>query len=615
MRLKVAIVSLVACGCLLLCAPAFAGFGMNSLKAGAFDRNGSVDLWAGSHPYEFRISWKMDETNEVPEGTLRAFVADLPPGMVGNPLAVPRCSGAAFEGQFTRCPGNTQIGVAHVKLPGEVETTSPVYNLTPPFGVPASVGFSLVNHNSFQEASVRPGDFGISISDITVPTTIEILGATETVWGVPADPGHDAERQCISPEGSAIHGCPSDIAPAPFLTLPTSCAAPLKTTIGVESLQEPGVMQSQTVESLGEGGTPEGLVGCEAPGFEPSISAQPETAAADSPTGLHFALHIPQNEGLNKELEGTATAQLKTAAVTLPAGLALNPSTADGLGACSLAQIGLKSSAPALCPAASKVATVKAETPLLDHPVLGSVYIARQNENPFNSLIALYIVLEDPITGVVVKLAGKVEPDPVTGQLRTVFKDNPQLPVEDFDFDFFGGPRATLTTPQTCGTYTTTTALTPWSTPEGADAFPTDSFQITAAANGGACVSNEAQDPNAPSFEAGTATPLAGSYSPFVLKLDRENGSQHLSAISVTMPPGLTGKLAGIAQCSDAQLAAAAARSNPGQGALEQASPSCPASSEVGTVTVGAGSGSPFHAGGHAYLAGPYKGAPFSLAI
>jgi hypothetical protein len=422
---------------------------------------------------------------------------------------------------------------------------------------------------------------------------------------------HDPERQCFDFEGAIIHGCPTDSAPAPFLSLPTSCTGSLQTTIRVDSVQEPGVFQHETVESLGEDGTPEGINSCEGPGFEPTISARPETAAADSPTGLHVALHIPQN----LDPEGIATANLKDTTVTLPAGLAINPSTADGRQACSLAQIGLHGPDPAQCPAASQVGTVVAKTPALDHPVPGTVYIARQGENPFGSLIALYIALDDPVSGVIVKVAGEVVSDPVTGQLKTTFLDNPQLPVEDFSFDFAGGPRAALTTPTTCGTYTTTATLTPWTFPEGPTVSRADSFTIGSGAGGGSCPSSEAQVPNTPSFEAGTSAPLAGAFSPFVMRMSRENGSQRFGALNMALPPGVSAKLAGVKECSEAQIAAAAARSGLGQGALEKASPSCPAASQIGTVNVGAGSGNPLFVSGNVYLAGPYKGAPLSLAI
>jgi hypothetical protein len=576
----------------------------------ALNEDGSVDLQVGSHPFEYTVSVVMNQDGEEkPEGTLRELFAALPTGLIGNPQAMARCTGAQFEGQFPHCPINTQIGVAQVHAVGLEPATVPVFNLTPPQGVPASIGFSIINENSFQEASLRTGgDYGVSLSDITIPTDQRIQSITETIWGVPASHAHDSKRgDCLELGGQ----CPTDASPTPFLSLPSSCTGPLLTTVGVTSVQEPENLRSVSFQSLGDGGTPEGLNGCERPPFTPTVTVKPQTSAADSPTGLHVDIHIPQSTDPN----GLATANLKDTVVTLPQGIVVNPSAAAGLGACTPSQVDLHGAGPAECPDASKVGTVAVHTPLLDHPLPGAVYLASQGENPFASLLALYIAVDDPVTGVVVKLAGKVEPDPVTGQLRASFAENPQLPFEDFTLDFYGGPRATLTTPSTCGTYTTTSELTPWSTPEGADAFPTDPFQIDTAAGGGPCVSNEAQEPHAPSFQAGTTSPLAAGFSPFVMHLNRENGSQRLAAINVTLPPGLTGRLAGVQECTDAQIAAAIARGNLGQGTTEQASPSCPQSSEVGTVTVGAGSGSPFYAGGHAYLAGPYNGAPLSLAI
>jgi hypothetical protein len=596
-----------------------ADFGIKSLSAVSRNEDESIDLQAGSHPYEYDIRIEMNQNGEEPEGKLSELVVDLPPGLVGNPRAMPRCKGFEFEGQLAPCPGNSQIGTVEVSL-GDLGllSTLPIYNLTPPFAVPASVGFSIVGFNTFAEGSVRTGgDYGIRVSDITVPTELKIRWIRVTVWGVPADPSHDAERTCINEEGGLELDCSTDTPKLPFLTLPTSCTGPLQTTVTVRSLE--GAEDSKPFQSVGEGGTPEGLGGCERPGFQPTISSQPETTVADSPTGLKFSLHLPQNE----DPEGIATAHLKDAVVTLPPGLAVNPSTADGLEACSPAQINLNGPEPAQCPPNSEVGTVKAETPLLDHPVLGSVFIAKQGDNPFGSLIALYVALHDPFTGVVVKLAGKVEPDPVTGQLRATFKENPQLPVEDFDFEFFGGPQASLTTPPTCpidpntgsNLNTTVAQLTPWTSPQGVDVFPTSSFQILSAPGGGRCAPTEAQMPNAPGFEAASEVALAGSFTPFGLKLTRENGSQRFAALNTTLPPGLSAKLAGVSECSDAQIAQAQSRSNPGQGALEKQSPSCPSSSHVGVVNVGAGSGAPFFVQGDAYLAGPYKGAPLSLAI
>ena len=601
-------------GCLLFVAPAsFASFGLNGVSATAVNADGSVDLQAGSHPYEYTVNLSLNHNSSGNlEGTLRDLVVELPPGLIGDPQALPQCPGDLFEGLLASCPGDTQVGIVEVKAENLPVAFSSVYNLAPSKGSAATIGTTIFSINSIQEASIRSGsDFGVDISDLTLPTNIKLQSISERIWGTPSDPGHDAERECRGPEDKIIKPCASDAAPTPFFTLPTSCTGPLKTTVSVDSVEEPDVFQTETVDSLDDGGQPAGLNACERVPFDPSITVQPQTSAAESPTGLHVNIHVPQDETQGQ----LATAALKDTTLTLPAGMVVNPSSGTGLAGCSPAQIDLHGAGAANCPDASKLGTAEIQTPLLDHPVKGEIYLATQGTNPFGSLLALYIAVDDPISGVVVKLSGKAEPDPVTGQLKTTFLNNPQLPFENLNLDLSGGPRSPLTTPLSCGAYTTTSDMTPWTTPEGGDVFPADTFQINTAANNGACVSSEAQEPNAPSFEAGTTTPLAGSYSPFVLKLNRENGSQHLSAINVTLPAGLTGKIAGVAQCSDSQIAAAAARKNPGEGALEQANPSCPAGSDLGTATVGVGSGSPLYVAGDVYLAGPYRGAPFSLAI
>jgi hypothetical protein len=612
---------------LLAPAAAQADFGIKNLTAGAVNENGSINLQAGSHPFAFKLAWEMNQdAEERPEGTLREFVIDLPPGMVGNPQAVPRCSGAQFEGVNTKCPVESQIGLAVVREAtfSEQVVASPIYNLTPPQGVPASIGFSIASNNVFNEASLRSSDYGVRVSDITVPTSVEVQSVEARIWGVPAlgskkGEGHFGER-CVT---IGSEGCASSAAKVPFLSMPTSCTGPLKWTLSVKSVQEPNSFQTATVESVGFGGTPRGLVGCEKPPFDPTISARLETVSSDSPTGLHFNLHIPQhNAPVPPEMP--ATAHLKDTVVTLPAGLAVNPSAAIGRTGCPLTGpegINLPGSGepaqsePAKCPDASKVGTVEVQTPLIDHPLPGMVYLARQGENPFGSLIALYVEVNDPLSGIVVKLAGKVEPNPITGQLTATFENNPQVPFEDFDFNFFGGPGGALTTPSLCGTYTTSADLTPWTSPEGTDALRTDAFSISSGADGGPCPASEVQMPNGPGFKAGVVNMIAGAYSTFGVKLSRENGSQRFGALNTTLPSGVTANFSGVAECSDAQIAAAASRSAPGQGALERQSPSCPTGSQIGTVNVGAGSGNPIYVQGNVYLAGPYKNAPFSLAI
>ena len=314
-----------------------------------------------------------------------------------------------------------------------------------------------------------------------------------------------------------------------------------------------------------------------------------------------------------------AQSDLRKAVVTLPEGLVVNPSGANGLDACSPAQVGIDATtgvangSPVSCPDASKLGTVTVETPLIDHPLSGSVYAATPDDNPFGSLLALYVTLEDPATGTLAKLAGKVVPDPQTGRVAAIFDQNPQVPFEDFKLHFFGGAGASLRTPATCGNYTTTSELTPWSAPEsGGPARPGDSWAITKSPSGGGCATTPSAQPNSPAFDAGSVSPIAAAQSPFVLHLRRDDGSQQFSSVTVAPPPGLVGTLAGLATCPDSALVAAANKS----GKAEKASPSCPAGSAVGSVTAAAGAGpAPYMAAGKAYLTGPYKGAPLSLAV
>ena len=250
------------------------------------------------------------------------------------------------------------------------------------------------------------------------------------------------------------------------------------------------------------------------------------------------------------------------------------------------------------CPDASKIGTVQVTTPLLSDPLTGSVYIAQQGQNPFGSLLAIYLTAE--ADGALIKLAGHVVADPVTGQLETTFDNNPQLPFSDFKVDFFGGPRAALATGEQCGTFDTQSSLSPWS--GTAAVASSDPFTISSGCQSGF----------APTFTAGTQNPQAGSYSPFVLSFSRSDTDQNFSGLSVKLPPGMLAKLAGVQECTDAQLATAAANT----GTQELASPSCPSGSQVGTVETGAGVGpDPYYISGKAYLTGPYKGAPYGLAV
>jgi hypothetical protein len=604
----------------LLCLPlsAQADFGLKSFSAGAFNKDGSVSLQAGSHPYEYTLSFELNQDAEGnPEGTLRDLIVDLPPGLVGDPQAVPRCSGADFEGILPKCPGNTQIGIATIKAKGLPPATEAIFNLTPPLGVPAMIGTSIANNNSFQEASVRTDDgYGVSVSDITIPTNVQIQSVTETIWGVPADPDHDAERSCVNPEegGGRIEGCPSELAPAPFLTLPTNCDAPLETTLSIDSVQSPGDLftrsgfVTESVFSLDEGGNPAPQNGCEAVPFSPKIAALPSSRLAESGAGLDFELKLPSIG--HESPGGISETQPEKVEVTLPEGVTVNPSAAEGTGVCTQAQYKAEKidSKPGQgCPEASKLGSLVAHTPLLEEAVEGSLYLAKPFDNPSSSLIALYIVARAQDRGILVKQAGKVEPDPKTGQLVTTFGSLPPLPYSDFTLHFREGGRAPLVTPPSCGSYETVAELTPFSAP-GQPLSRSAFFQIERGVDGGPCPSGGA--PFNPGFQAGSNNNNAGSFSPFYMRLTRRDGDQDLTKFAAKLPPGMVAKLAGTSLCPDAAIAVAKAKT----GLAEQASPSCPASSQIGRVLAGAGVGSVLtYVPGKVYLAGPYNGTPLSV--
>jgi hypothetical protein len=602
----------------------FATFGIESFSFEALDHGGDPYPQAAGHPYEWAVDFALNTTmttiNSNPATTadanVRDIITELPPGLLASGAAVPQCP--RFLVALDQCPPPSQVGLLKVFDALGERFEVGIYNVAPPEGVPVELGAVVQNLvRVYIDGNVRTGgDYGATATVINASSDDNITASHLSIWGNPGDPGHDAERICPVPGVSVTPGeqsCRPSLPQVALLSNPTSCpGSPLLERLSMDSWQLP----NQYVSAVAE--TP-ATTGCNRVGFDPGLEARPTTAVADSPSGLHVDIHVPQNS----DPEGLAPADLRDATVTLPPGLVVNPSSANGLAACTASQIGLTSAPKAApvtytpagpeCPAASRLGTVEVDTPLLDHPLPGSVYLAQPFENPFDSLLAIYIVVDDPQSGVVVKLAGQVKPDPQTGQLTSVVEESPQLPFEDFKLDFFKGSAAPLRTPAVCGGYETSSVLTPWSAPEsGPSATPADHYEVSAAAAGGSCPRSAAAEPDAPSFEAGTQAPTAGTYSPFVLHLARADGSQEIDSIDTTLPAGLIGKLAGVTECSDAELAAAGAH----PGAAEQQSPSCPSSSELGTVQVGAGAGpQPYYATGHAYLAGPYKGAPLSLAI
>ncbi len=620
---------------------------------------------AGGHPWG--LTTKIDFATqsefhglkgEYPTRALKDIVVGLPPGLLGNPLAVPRCS-AVDAVSLGACPAASQIGVYRLKwLGGDGhEFIGPIVDVVPERGQSAEFVFENEFHISFiltahlvriPAAGGKPASYGFTVSSDGIPS-VNLYSVETTFWGVPSDPSHDAMRglfcgrvqeglnlvctQRQNGRESEESGAP----PVPFLTMATDCAAgPQTATVRADSWEEPGSVREGRYEGFAEEPVVmPGVTGCNVLAFEPSIVSRPDTLLADEPVGMDVRVGVP----LNEDPESRATPQLRNAVVTLPEGVSVSPGVVDGIEACNeFGPEGIDMTGPesetvnvagelALasghCPDASAVGTAEAVTPLLPEPVRGHVYLARPGcggaaQSPCTeqdvrdgNLYKLYLELggegELSYSGVHIKVEGRTEVNPATGQLTTIFEENPQAPFTELKVHLNGGPRAPLANPAVCGPAVTTADFTPWSapgvTPEGLfeagtpDATPSSFFYV-----GGPKEEYDCPHPTpfAPGFVAGMVTPQAGQYSAFTLNLSREDREQYVKGIQVHTPPGLLGMLSSVPLCGEPQA---------DQG-------TCPESAKIGTTRVATGAGShPFEIEGGVYLTGPYDGSPFGLSI
>jgi hypothetical protein len=627
------ILALTALTALTAVPSAQAAFGVKEFDLGFANGDGSPATQAGSHPFAVVNVFKFNSTTEVPgyleapDGSARDIEVQLPDGLVGQPGAIPRCANSDFiefnqETKLPKCSNSSAVGTISVRILKRPDQTvyinSPVYNLIPPPGAVQKLGFIALGVPVtivFHLSPNPPYNVVASLHDIAQP--LPFFDSVLSVWGDPASSVHDKERgSCIQASAfqsdAEIHttgeSCPTNVASGAFLTLPRSCTGPLTTTFTTTSWEGDFAAGSAQTHDNSEPPSPIGLTGCGKLGFAPTIETKPTTKAAESSTGLDLSLDV-HDEGITNPA-GLAQSDIKKAVVTLPEGMTVNPSSAEGLEVCSEADLDRETltSAPGEgCPEASKLGTIEVQTPLLEESLKGALYIAEPYKNPFGTLIALYFVIESKSLGVIVKQAAKVEPDPKTGQLISTVKDIPQLPFSSFKLHFREGARSPLVSPPACGEYATKAELTPWS--GGAPVTTTSTFKIVAGTGESPCPSG-ATPPFNPGFEAGTNNNNAGAYSPFYMRLTRRDGDQDLTRFAAELPPGMVAKLAGTTQCPDSAIASAKAKT----GKAELASPSCPASSQIGRVMAGAGVGSVLtYVPGKVYLSGPYKGAPLSV--
>jgi hypothetical protein len=555
------------------------GFGFHGFEASLSGTQ------AGSHPnltVTFELNRERRNATIFPVGgQVRNLAVNLPPGLAGNPTAVPECTRQQFDDQETLgggCPADTQIGVDKAALGGTgedlFELTEAVYNIVPPPGVPAEFGFDIEHIEVFVDAGVRSGgDYGVTAHTNNIVQR-DIVRNTITIFGEPGG--------------------------KPFLMLPTSCTGhPLTLTADASTWEEPNATAEASTEvpAITDCGR---LVH-----FSPSISVAPDTSHADTPTGLTVDVRSPQGQNP----EGLATSGIEDTTVTLPAGLVINPGQAAGLAACQPAQDGLGSETdegPPECPAASKVGTVEIETPLLKDTLKGEIYVLQSNPPDLHLLVAA------SADGVNLKLVGDVHLDETTGRLTTTFDGNPpsfegtpDLPFTELRLSFSGGAQAALSTPTACGVYTTASDFTPWSSPFIPSVFSGSAFAIESGADASpSCPSSPL--PFAPSLIAGATTDQAGGYTDFSMLLQRGDGQQRIERLQFKTPAGLVGMISGVSLCGEPQAA---------QG-------TCPAAAQIGHTVVEAGPGpyplvvpQPGEPPAPIYLTGSYEGAPFGLSI
>jgi hypothetical protein len=603
----IAVVAAFAAGICLLAAASGAKAAPYGIESASMELSTTQ---AGAHP-NLKLDFALTKgENGTPEAGTKAVVTDLPAGLVGNPTNFTTCDMADVirttnimsPDNFKACPRSATVGYMDVAIrygyfPFGFTLRQRVYRLPSDPGEPAAFGTSVLSQPIRLTVGVRSdGDYGLQVSAPNLPEPVVTAAVSTVFWGVPADHQGGGEGAPMF-DGNPIFqvepfnveqyfGLPLNGMPrTPLLTNPTSCPGEeVVTGLDVASWVDPGTFHSADLK------TPP-ITGCEKVEFNPTIKVSPDSSTAGEPSGVQVDVKVPQTNHADQ----LATSHLKDAVVTMPEGMTLSTALAEGLVGCTDTQFGLDSKGAESCPPASKIGSVQLDTPLLEAPMQGSIYQGSQESTDPGSGKMYRIFTTAEGAGVLIKLEGTIRVDPVTGQITTTFANNPQLPFTSFSLRFKGGDRAPLVLPQTCGEHRAVAQLAGWSDP--ADPVETwSSFRVDQ--NCGVA------SQFTPGFEAGTTNPVAGEYSPFTLRVTRPDGQQNLSALATTLPEGLLARLGGVALCGEA----AAATGN------------CPAASQVGAVTVATGSGaSPLFVPQTGkeptglYLAGPYKGGPYSL--
>jgi hypothetical protein len=615
-------------------APASFGFkpGEQGFHVRAIADGGATATQAGLHPYQLDVGFGFDEAVPgIPDGDPRELSIGLPPGLLLNPNALTVCQAAEFDiprnspfessSSGESCPESSQLGTAEVDAAGKgAPLRFGLFNLKPPRGVAARIGFAPYGQPIVFDFTIPQGEDGTSAIVLrarSLPPMLDLTGLRLSFWGNPWMPSHDGERgNCLNEAEPGFPWAKCQTAAGgqtgrevAYLSLPARCAPDLPFTATAVSWQGDGPVSAEAF-NRDPGGPPLPLTGCGRLHAETTVTGGLNDTKASSPSGYRVTLES-NTETLTKTHE-LLTPAIRQAVISLPDGVTINPSVGAGLIGCAPAQFAAETADSAQgkgCPNGSKIGDFSTRSALFNPGELfsGSIYLATPHDNPFDSLLAVYLVAKLPARGFQVKLAARIDPDPVTGNLTATIDKLPQIPYSDLELNFRTGQRAFLITPPACGEARSTATLTPWA--EGVDSIVSGyNSAIETGIDAGPCPSGT--PPFHPGSVAGAYNPNVGSYTPYFVHLTRRDTEQEITSYSLVLPKGITAKLAGIPFCPDADIAAARTRS----GTAEEQSPSCPAASQVGRTSSGYGVGNALtYANGRVYLAGPYHGAPLSL--
>jgi hypothetical protein len=622
--------------------------GTSGFEVFAPANGGEPESLAGAHPYQLNLKIGLNLGGAFdgqpgiafPDGDIRDLHIETPKGMILNPSALPKCTLVDFHKtrlspfeeskSGENCPDNTQIGTVEVStsLGGAQTRRFGLFNLAPPAGIPAQLGFSPFGSPIVLDANIHnlaDGSYTLSLDATNIPQRLDFHALRFALWGIPWNPSHDVERgDCLNEAEATFGWCkhsvgePETLPPTAYLTMPAICEGPISFGIRADAWQQPAEVTDRGVQQDGKG-NPVNESACVSLSFAPESSGFLTDSKASSASGFEFRLSNDNTGFLAPSLR--APSQTRTAIVSLPSGVTINPSLGAGLIGCQPGQYAVETAfnpPGSGCPNGSKIGDFRVRTPLFEEQIRGGIYLAQPDDptdpthgaqNPFDTLIAVYLIAKAPERGILIKVPGKIVPDQGNGQLTATFDGLPQLPYTDLEINFRSGQRAPLITPPFCGPAKTSSVMVPWAVGPANANRSNEEFQISSGINGGPCPTG-ATPPYSPQVVAGGVNSNVNSYTPYFIHISRQDTEQELTAYSLVLPKGITGKLAGIPFCPEADIERARTR----QGYAEAAEPSCPAASQVGRTVSGYGVGGTLtYANGRVYLAGPYHGAPLSL--